>query len=281
MTKRRLATVLLVLGAGVLSGAGAWYRLSRVNRESDPVRYWMAEGARAYSSLPTVPVLDSNELAQAAAAATVEDAEGVVQGRPELLDQLRATVFQFLSTRFAASSAEDYAAWMQSRGYRFKSPEEFEKRYGPLSDQAELSGLDSKEVPALFAAMWASDPSRRAMPNAICRGREAMTITLGHSNHNRFATQDLSGVLGFDLWHGGAGATCRFWMQPPVTREELVALHGEVVSAQVGVIACVPGFVRRPLIVNLFLEPDSTRWWIDGVSVTNYVVPGSRACIEY
>jgi len=280
--KQKVAILLCLAFAGIVTGVVAWSRMSRATPESDPQQYWEDAGQRAYARFSAVSITDVGATESALANAPVEDAEALLARDPALLGSLREVALAFLQARFGAAGSSEYVASMEALGYRFKTIAEFERRYGPLAEWAADFGSSSSELRAVFEAAWNYTPSKRGCPDAVCTDRDSMVITIGRSNRNHFITQRPAGDLGYDLWHGGSGANCRFWMRAPVTREQIIATDGFAVAAQVAMIVGVPHSARRPLILSMFLDPVTSLWWIDGVSVTNYIgTDESSTCAEY
>lgn len=281
----------VVLWAGVVSvasivGAVAWHRLTRLTPESDPAAHLAAEGQRAYAMMSTVPVAEDGAVRDVLARASVEDDEGLLVNpawtikqptttiripADQAVAELRNEVSAYLTARLTATGPDAYLSWMRSRGYRLKSVDEFERRHGPLGLQASRIGVEIGSVETLFEASWHHAPSHAATPDALCVGEGAAIITLGSIRPGSLLAPRPQGRLGPDLWIGGSSAGCRFWMQAPLTREAAVEANGRTVAANVGVIVSVPGSARRPLLVHSFFDPTSGRWWIDGVSVQNFI----------
>lgn len=232
--------------------------------------------------MPVASVNDGQAVRIALAQCPLQDPEGLLEANPGLADSLRETVTEFLIERYTAATADDYIHWMQSQGYRFKSLEQFEQKYGPIAIRASAAGVQSTDPEEVFRAMWSHPPSRRAVPDGICADEKAPLIVVAKSNTNRRFTATLEGALGYELWHGGQIANCRVWMEAPVTREQIVLARGEAIAAQVGVVATVPGAGRRPIHIALYLDPQHKRWWIDSVTVGNHADPnGGWDCCEY
>lgn len=261
----------LVVALGLLAGGFAWFRLTRVTAESDPRRYWAREGAATYAGIQTVSLSNAEGVRDALAAAPVEDADGHLTGAPDALEALRRHVADYLLARFNAATAAEYATWMEAQGYRPLGTEEFERLYGPLGSMARVSGATSTDIGEVFTAMWNYPPSRCATPDAMGRSPEAIVIAVGAGNSNRPIPVEVEGALGHHLWYGGSTAKCRFWMGPPVPRDKLITRHRQILAAEIALILSVPGSDRRPLMLHAFYDPSTSRWWIDGVSVTNYV----------
>lgn len=275
-----ILVIALVLGGA--TGAIAWVRLSRVTLESNPTEYWRRQGQAVYATMPSVPVQDAKGVGRVFEECPVEDRAGLLDARPDLVAALRATVAEFVVARYSAASSDEYVRWMETKGYRFKSLEDFERVYGPIGRRAEAAGVVSTDPRELFRAMWAYSPSREATPNGMCTDPRAVVMVIGKSNSNRAFTELLAGALGEELWYGGQIASCRFWMSAPVTREDLVRSKGAAIAAQVGIIGCVPGADRRPVHIALYLDAELERWWIDGVAVGNHADPsGGWDCCEY
>lgn len=254
----------------VAVGGVAWYRHVRVTAESDPEAYWARQGAIAYARMPSAPVTDREAISAAFGVAPIEDPAGLLAGRADLLASLRSTAVEYLLARLNAKSAGEYIQWMEGRGYHFLTAKEFELRFGPLKSYSGQVDVESDDVRRVFEAMWSYGPSSAARPDALCIGSDSIVVSIGESRPGIPFTNRLQGALGSERWYGGSASTCRFWMGPPVKREELVKTRHRVLAAQVGVIACVPGSDRRPHIVTLFADPATGRWWVDGVAVTNY-----------
>lgn len=291
-----------IAAVGMVVGAIAWYRLTRLTPESDPHRYWAAEGARVYSSMATVPVKDAEGMRWVFFNAPVEDPQNLLTvgelsesshngyGDPALhnpllneafIRALREAAFDFLYARLNAEDPAQYVSWMLARGYRFKSAEEFERRYGPLSRHVGWIGVESDDLNTLFDAAWRHELILAATPVALCTDASAAIITIGRIQHGQYLAPRPHGRLGIDLWIGRSSGGCRFWMQAPVTREGVVAAHGWTLAANVGVIVDVPDSGRRPLLVHLFLDPATSQWWVDGVSVNNHIAIDESSCTEY
>lgn len=268
--RRRTLVWACPVALAVAVGGVTWYRLSRVTAESDPQAYLARQGAIAYARMPSALVTDGETISAAFKAAPIEDPAGLLAGRADLLASLRTTAVEYLLARLNAQSAGEYIQRMEGRGYRFLTARAFGVRFGPLKTYSSQVGVESDDVRRVFEAMWSYGPSAAARPNALCTGDDSIVVSIGESRPGIPFTNFFEGTLGSDLWKGGSAATCRFWMSPPVMREELVKTRRRVLAAQVGVIACVPGSDRRPLIVSLFADPATGRWWVDGVSVTNY-----------
>lgn len=273
-----LIGVLIATAAGV--SAWNWMRLRTVSEASNPTEYWRRAGSQAYSKMASVSFDDAEAIADSLAQAPIGDPDG--RATPRAVEDLRDVALEFLRARMTADTADAYIDWMRSQGYRLKTTAEFEPRYGPLRMNANRAGSDASTVEGVFRALWDHPPSSRAVPNAIAVGPDAMAIEIATSNHNQGFTARLSGTLGEQLWHGGSAATCRFWFQPPATRKGLVERAGEALAAQVGVVAVHKGGDRHPIILQLFWDPATQRWWIDGVNVTNYQGTDTRwTCCEY
>jgi hypothetical protein len=261
----------LPMAAALAIGWVAWYRLSLVTPESNPQAYWAREGQIAYARLPTVPVTERGRIADAVQGAPYEDPGGLLKGRGELVGSLRTTVAEYLQARLNATSPEGYARWMEERGYRFLSDDEFASRFRPLEYYAGLAGIRSKNIREIFAGMWSFAPSAASQPDAVCVGEGATTISIGEARVGVPFSTELRGSLGRDLWQGGSAATCTFWMRPPIQREGVIRTRGRVLAAKVGIIVCVPNSGRRPLVISAFCDPADNRWWVDGATVTNFI----------
>ncbi|MDQ7013740.1 MAG: hypothetical protein Q9O74_07585 [Planctomycetota bacterium] len=283
MASRKAQYVLIGIGAlGVAISCIVWIRLNTVSEASNPTEYWRRAGAEVYGKMASAPLEDAEAIAYSLAKADVRIQDHALSKTDPRIAMLRDTVREFLIQRYTAVSAAEYVRWMETEGYSFKTLEEFEPLYGPLSHNAARAGFDGTDVAEVFAVLWEYPPSKRAVPTMLATGPDAMAIEIASANHNRGFTGRLAGTLGEQLWHGGSAATCRFWMQPPVTREALVARYGEILAAQVGVIGVVPDRSRRPIIVQCFFDPQSQSWWLDGINVTNF--RGSNTiwtCCEY
>jgi len=270
--------VLLVGGAGIL----AWQRMHRVTAESDPTVYWQRQGQIAYGKFDTVAGDDAEGIGLLLRNAPLSDPEGQIGGITVGTTQMRSLVAEFLLARLGATRASEYIESMASMGYRFMPREEFEIEYGPLADLADLAGVSSDDPRTVFEALWDYPPSRAAQIGSVCVGGDAAMVTIGHGTAQVWDTSKLTSGMGKDLWVGKSSARCRFWMRPPITREEVVERDGSVVTGIVSVIADVPGSARRPLHVLLFFEPQAQRFWIDGVSVTNHLGTDSAwTCMEF
>jgi len=280
--RRRLALLGLVVLVGVVAALVAWTRIARVTPESDPVEYWGREGRRVFTRMAVVPAAERERVREVFAVAPAEDPEALLGEEPWALQSLREAASSFLSARYGARSPDDYLDWMLAQGYRFKSRDEFANEYGSWDRLKAGTGAQLNDPRGIFRAMWDDPRSRTATIESLCTGPDAAFFTVGHAREHVFMSQVPYGSLGYGLWHGGSAATCRFWMNPPVTRAELVNTHGRVTVAVAGVIVDVPGSARRPVMVNLFLDPQTSRWWVDGVSVLNFVGSGNAwTCMEY
>lgn len=275
-----IGTSLVVL-VGVTVGITAWFRLGAITPEGDPIEYWGRKGRQVYSQLDTIPAGDAGKVASLFTLAPVADAEGLLNDNPESLSRLRAAVGAFIVDRMSASTPDAYLDTMIAKGYHLKSAEQFARRYGPWSDLAKEVGVESDDPREIFAGLWDYAASRAAAINRLCTGPDAAFVTIGHASKDEFMSQAAFGSLGYDLWHGGSAGTCRLWTTPPVTREQLIATSDRIVVATVGVIVDVPGSARRPIMIDAYLDPEGA-WWIDGVTVLNYIGTGSGwMCMEY
>ena len=284
LTRRTVLVSLLLLCGLFLSGV-AWYRLTRLTPESDPVAYWEMKGRQAYNRMPTVKVTQDNTdtLRDALDHADFEDKQHLLAGKEEqMLAPLRKIVIDFLIARYTASSPEEYTTWMQSHGYHFTSREAFEKRHGPLARLSSYSGTDSNDPMVVFKKLWEYPPAKKATPDAICTGPGSMIISVAKANANRGFTEIIAGSLGNELWMGASSGNCRMWLRPPVDEDELIKRQGSVLAAEVGCVVHVPHAPRRPIFVSLFFVPDSERWWIDDVLVTNHLGNDNEwSCSEF
>lgn len=280
MRQRTLIAFAVVIAVGLAAGVLAWVRLTSVSESANPTQYWREQGQTAYAAMASASFADAEAIAASLRGAPVGDPES--RATSELVDELREQALMFLHARANAETADAHIRWMDSQGYRLKTAPEFESRYGPLAVLAGRAGSDTSTVEAVFRSLWTHPPSSRAVPTEIAVGPDAMAIEIASSNHNRGFTGRLRGSLGEQLWHGGSSATCRFWFQPPVSRDEVVERRGEALAAQVGVIGVVPGAERRPIVLQYFWDPERRRWWLDGVSVTNFTGTDSTwTCCEY
>ena len=283
MVPRNAQHVLVGIGIlGIAISLIVWTRLNTVSEASNPTEYWRRAGVDVYGKMASAHIEDAEAIASSLSQASVRIQDHDLSETDPRIMVLRDTVREFLIQRYTAASVDEYVRWMKAQGYRFKTLEEFEPRYGPLSHNAARAGFDGTDVAEVFAVLWEYPPSKLAVPTMLATGPDAMAIEIASANHNRGFTGRLAGTLGEQLWHGGSTATCRFWMQPPVTREALVARHGEILAAQVGVIGIVPGRGRRPIIIQCFFDPQSKSWWLDGINVTNFRgTSDTWTCCEY
>jgi len=124
--------------------------------------------------------------------------------------------------------------------------------------------------------------TRAAAPTQACIEPRSIAITVGAAREGGYMRQVPAGLLGAQLWHGGAGISCLFFFQAPTTRQDVVERRGSCATARVGIIMAVPDAARRPVMFDLFYDPTSAAWWIDGVSVTNFdPTGGARPCAAY
>ncbi|MCL4741622.1 MAG: hypothetical protein KJZ54_05395 [Phycisphaerales bacterium] len=276
----RLAIV--AVAAGLAIGVLAYVRLTRLSPETDPQRFWMAEGERVYSRFSALRLNDPAVVTRVVASAVVEDPEELSARVPNAVAQIRDEVARLLIARMSAQTADEYVSTLTEYGYRLKATEEFESRYGPLARLAQRCGANGEEPIVVLRALWMHEPSRRALPVEMCTDTEAAIITFARTTRDHFVSRYPAGGLGSDLWLGRSSAACRFWMQPAVMRQQVVAKHGETIAAQAGFIVGVVGSQRRPLMISLFYDPDTSRWWIDGVSVQNYIGSDTAwTCTEF
>jgi hypothetical protein len=280
-TRPVLAGALIaIIGAG--TGVVAWQRLGRVTRESDPVRYWQAQGRRVFSRMATAPISDTAAIQTLLEQSVAEDGESRLGERPELLPSLREVAVQYIDARFSSATAGEYLQRMEAAGYRMKTAEEFEERYGPVRRIAEYAGIESEDPRTVMGELWSFPLSMSATPSDVCIDPESVVVTVATSNHNRHFTQEMGGLLGTHLWHGGVATSCRFWMQAPVLRADVVERDGEAVAARIGLIMSYADAPRRPVVFDLFFDPATRRWWLDGVSVTNYMGSATNwPCAEF
>ncbi len=282
---RQAMTIALLLLLGLLVSFVAWHRMHRLNPKSNPVAYWEMKGKQVYNRMPTIKIDPENAETVGALIqqAEVEDHQHLLKGKQQaMLEPLQALVADFLLARYTASTPAQYEQWMESHGYHFRPRDEFEKRYGPLSQLSQYSGTDSTDPKTVFEHMWEYPPAINATPDAICTGPGSMIISIAKANANRGFTELIVGSLGNELWMGASVSNCRMWFRPPVTEQELIARDGSVIAAEVGLIVHVPHAPRRPVFVSCFYDPDRQRWWIDDVLVTNHLGNDSEwSCSEY
>ncbi len=283
MNNTQRATALTgALLAAILAGIFAYIRLTAVTPENDPVRYWRREGDRVFSQMHTVSVLDRERVLRVLQEAPTTDPRGLLVAHTAPRDELLGEVAAFISDRLEATSPQDYMNRRQARGYRQIAREEFERKYSSWNRWAQKIGLESDDPIEIMSALWKYEPSRRARISGICVGDDACFVSVGLSRKHEFIDEVPFGTLGYDLWHGGSAATCRVWTSPPTTRKQLVEKYGEVLAATVGIIADVPGSKRRPILFGAFWDPGTKRWWVDSVSVTNFIGRnGEWTCMEW
>lgn len=270
---------LAVLLLGCMVGGIAWFRLTRITPESDQARSWAREAHRVFESMTSIDLRDRTAVEQAFSRSEVEDPEGKLSKNPERLEQIRSTARGFIVARVEAADWASYVRSMEERGYSLKSIAELNEVM-PLKSVARLVGSAGADPRELFEKAWNHAPFAKACPERICVDSKAIVVTVGESNLNRPFGQDVHGSLGFTMWHGAIATGCRLWMRPPVLRLDLIKAHRRVVTAEVAIAVHTRDKVIHPMIVRLFQEPTSGRWWVDSVSVTNFDEDGV-VCTDY
>ena len=275
----RIVMICVIVGIGAIAGWFAWSQLRTPSEASDPVAYWEFRGQRVYNRFEATT--DPAKMRESILQAPVEDPENLLRGDDAM--RIRESVSEFLLARIGADSPEEYIAWMESRGYRFKNLEEFERDNGPIEWLLNELGLEpTASLREVFDALWEYPPSQRARISGICVGDGAMLVTVGHGVKHRPMSRRPEGRLGMMLWVGMSSSACRSWLRPPVTRDEIVERDGSVRTALVSLIAHVPGSGRRPLHVALFHDPVEDQWWIDMIAVNNYSgTSDAWTCMEF
>lgn len=283
MQRRQLILMGLTLVVGLTAGLIAWNRLHTITREGDPVRYFRREGERAYRRFQTIPATDAAGIDHLIASIPAQDPEHRLVNDPASVESLRKTVSKFLAVRFAAKEPADYYDWMIGRGYRFKTEQEYDEDYGSWDGYQQRAGVAEDNARTIAQAVWVHPRAKNARVEAVCMGSDAALIQIGYATKYRHLVGEYNfGSLGFELWHGASATTCTMWLRPPPSRDDLALEFGQITVAKVSVIVRTVNNVHYPMKVHLFLDPTSSLWWIDVVTISNgYRIPDSWMCLGY
>lgn len=189
---------------------------------------------------------------------------------PGLLDHASSFIFH----RFVVRSSAGYRAWRISAGYQPRQRDEMmllgmDSTYEAAVGRPMPAGMSVEDAcDSIFEAAL-GDGGGRATVVRLPADDRGMFVRVRRCSINDFYTRTFDAKLGSDAWRGlsGGGAPA-FWVRTPLVRE-LMTTHEFVTVADVGLVCEFGGGVRRPIIMVFVLEPESKRWRLEHLLLTN------------
>jgi hypothetical protein len=188
----------------------------------------------------------------------------------ELVDHASSFIFH----RFVEGSAAGYRAWRVGAGYTPRSRDEMmslgmDSTYEAAVGRPMPTGMSVEDACDAIIDAAAGDPGGRACVRRLPADDRGMFVRVRRCSINDFYTRSFDAKLGSDSWRGlsGGGAPA-FWVREPLVRE-LMTTHEFVTVADVGLVCEFGGGVRRPIILVFVLEPESKRWRLEHLLLTN------------
>ncbi|MCC6970829.1 MAG: hypothetical protein IT434_11490 [Phycisphaerales bacterium] len=276
--------LLVTIGLAIVGGFVASYRAYDIERQ----RRIASNGVVARAKQAEVMIESSRVLFREIKAKAVEEIRSVEDVRAlmasaemkddaglgadvgELLDHVSLFVFH----RFVERSSAGYRAWRVGAGYQPRPRDEMmslgmDYTYEAAVGRAMPAGMSVEDAcDAIFDAA-AGDPGGRASVLSLPAEDRGMFVHVRRCSINDFYTRPFDAMLGSDAWRGlsGGGAPA-FWVRTPLIRD-LMTTHEFVTVADVGLVCEFGEGIRRPMIMVFVFEPDSKRWRLEHLLLTN------------
>lgn len=309
LSERRRRAVLGIMSVIIVVaiGATAWHNLTRVSAENDPVAYYIGQAAPMYAALPRLPAPmgtpDGKDrfttalhgaLSNAQVVGAVPAPEGLrivlpasiarryEASLPRVSRAMHAALIEqaavLMGLRLDALSPGPYLAFRAAHGATLDRAS-YERHYpGTLDYSARIvmgERYTGTETPAtIFEVSYPLN-----LPDAVATG-DGLAIGYGLAC-DEYTDADLSeAALGYVGWSGGLTLAYGPTTVTERTLSEIVATHGAVPLATVGMIAYYADRPARPLCLRFVWDPGTGGWALDRIIVSNITETeaASNAC---
>lgn len=198
---------------------------------------------------------------------------------------LFTTLAEFEDARYSGKPSADYIAWRKSRGYRWLTEEEM-ALWSPKDDHEPIFGtpLDPAEshdsVFGRYFDFGTEGKGGSSRPVKFANETKGVLACFGVCTSVHDMRPYLRGELGDEVWHGRIAATMRKWWAPGVTERDLIARHGSVLRAQIGIVSQMADGRLGPRIYSFYWDPDRSQWWLSIICDNNSDITNATA-LEY
>jgi len=239
----------------------------------------------SYAEVPTVALSQASPEMLAAGWGDA-DVRGSLKDQRASTAALLQDAAEFVRLRFIARDFDAYVAWRTGHGFRWKTLDSLEKTWTVVSDYPAVFGVPAPrdaDIPRFMRDYWSIALDRTGgmnNPARIATHSPGVVVRLAHATSRNAARSLLDGSLGTTLWHGPSSATMRSWFVPPTSRQKLIAEHGGVDAAEIGLILEFADGSRRPLQLGYFFDPVPSKWMLEHVNMNNTNAM-TETCLEY
>lgn len=268
----KLSTTLIVVALGLVAVASivVYVRASNSDRERVDLPEAMVRLQKATVAMGEAKVIALNETsafrdAVFNAATRVDDLR-YADDAAHLADEVAG----MLSARFAeGTDSSAYTAWRETSGYTRRPLDVLRKSW--FLDTA-YEAYHGNRPPsdlnwdAYFDAMIVGQDAfggGRTKPRGVSIEPSLVRVSVKRLTRADPRWPPLDGPIGDALDFGGPTHISSPWWSAPTSSGELLALHGEVRAAAVGVLIEYADGVRRPVGFSLFQNPTTRTWYIE------------------
>lgn len=277
MRSNNLKRIFALTVACIVAMIAAW-RLglfgwgSTADRLYDAVR----EGERAYAKVAMVKLVAPDaqgEIERIIAGVQVDADPSITPGR---VRELMTCLQEFVRLRLVTYDAKAYRNWRLAQGCTFASIAQLDRRTDLLRDYPAVFGRPAPPRPdaeLLYFEHWDVMPTLFDGANelrALAADPEGWSVRVGYSGDRSDPRLKLPERSGVQVWYGPVSAAFRSWFDPPVNPADLVARHGRVLAAEVGVVSEWADGSRRPILLAFIHEPSRNRWFLWLMNENNY-----------
>jgi hypothetical protein len=256
-------------------GVAAW-RVAPSPKDADITAERLRErGSEAYRQVDLIPLTalgSREEVRQAVTAVDFIDGELATANQRTIL---LGEAADFLYYRYAQSSVETYKAWRLGEGYRWRplevmlDPWYVDRGYKVYFDEEPPPELD---LEAAFDRFWSAaldygDGANRVV--ALPGEAKGLLCRFSRVTRAKPTAEPVGGEIPFELWYGGVAMTMRAWFEPPRAKSDVLAINGETLAAEIGLVLEFADGRRRPLFLTYYWDPAGRRWWLEHVNQNN------------
>ncbi len=268
------------LGMLALYGVRAgWFRGSTPAYDTTSA---IEEGARVYASMRMTRPEELRE--PGAMRAWLSQMTWYVEpGVPPMhAEALRGEIETFFRLRFVEPDAAAYRRWRESRGCRFTSLAELDRKTDVLKDYEAVFGRPlpaNATIESLYAEYWDRTTEMFGGTNLLAgfaRDAIGLQVRVGHSTDQVHPRLKLEGVLGERLWYGPTAGTMRRWFDLPIEPRDIVRARGRVLVAEFGVVCEFADGSRRPINGAFVYVPERAGWVLWLLNQNNYDLQRTR-----
>ncbi|MBX3363504.1 MAG: hypothetical protein KF866_01955 [Phycisphaeraceae bacterium] len=179
--------------------------------------------------------------------------------------------------RFGQDDVHVYKAFRRSQGYELKPTDSLVNKWMIASDYQDMFHRPypgNEHFERVFDEVWDFQKSfagSRHMMAGLCLTPDTVVVSFYDKHYENPNTDGrIDGTLGPRVWVGGASGSLRHWWTPGAEDLHAALRRRKVVRmATVGVVAVFNDGKRLPILVRMYLAPESGNWRYAGLHYQN------------